>query len=66
MVWKKLRKLVGAGGKAEAERAQAEAEKSLEAAQSRTAEIEQLVGRIRQHGYVNHIGERVMAGIRGV
>lgn len=65
MMWKKLRKLVGAGGKAEAVQANADAEKSLVDAQARTAEIAQLVGRIQQHGYVNHIGERVMAGIRG-
>lgn len=65
MMWKKLRKLVGAGGKAEAARANAAADKSLAEAQARTAEIAQLAGRIEQHGYVNHIGERVMAGIRG-
>lgn len=65
MMWKKLRKLVGAGGKAEAEKANAAADRSLAEAQARTKEIAQLVGRIEQHGYVNHIGERVMAGIRG-
>lgn len=65
MLWKKLRKLVGAGGKAEAVQANVDAEKSLADAQARTSEIAQLVGRIHQHGYVNHIGERVMAGIRG-
>ncbi len=65
MIWTKLRKLVGGGGKAEAAQANADADKSLAAAQARTAEIAQLVGRIEQHGYVNHIGERVMAGIRG-
>lgn len=65
MIWKKLRKLVGGGVKAEAEHANAAAEKSLADAQARTAEVNQLVGRIHQHGFVNHIGERVMAGIRG-
>lgn len=65
MVWKKLRKLVGGGVKAEADRANAAADKSLADAQSRTAEIAQLVGRIQEHGYVNHIGERVLAGIKG-
>lgn len=65
MVWKKLRTLVGAGDKAEAVQANEDAERSLVNAQARTAEIAQLVGRIQQHGYVNHIGERVMAGIRG-
>jgi len=65
MVWKKLRKLVGGGVKAEADQANAAADKSLQDAQSRAAEISQLVGRIQQHGYVNHIGERVLAGIKG-
>ena len=65
MIWKKLRSLVGGGDKADARRATADAERSLADAEARTAEINQLVGRIHQHGYVNHIGERVMAGIRG-
>ena len=65
MMWTKLRNLVGGGGKAEAAQANADADKSLADAQARTAEIAQLVGRIEQHGYVNHIGERVLAGIRG-
>lgn len=65
MMWKKLRSLFGVGGKAEAVQANVDADKSLADAQARTVEIAQLVGRIEQHGYVNHIGERVMAGIRG-
>ena len=65
MMWKKLRELVGAGDKAEASRANAAADKSLADAHARTDEIAQLVGRIQQHGYVNHIGERVLAGIKG-
>ena len=65
MMWKKLRELVGAGGKAEAVQANVDADKSLAEARARTAEIAKLVGRIEQHGYVNHIGERVMAGIKG-
>lgn len=65
MLWTKLRTLVGAGGKAEAAQANVDAEKSLVDAQARTAEITQLVKRIEHHGYVNHIGERVMAGIKG-
>lgn len=53
------------GGKAEAEAAQVSAQKSLGRAQSRTAEIEQLTGRVHRHGVINHIGERVEAAWKG-
>ena len=65
MTWKLLRKLVGSDDRTAAHNAQVAAEKSLSDAHAQAPEIDQLVGRIRQHGYVNHIGERVMAGIRG-
>lgn len=62
---KLFRRFAGRGDKADAVEAQKVAERSLAVAQARTAEIAELTNRIQEHGYVNHIGERVLAGIRG-
>ena len=66
MTWKLIRKLVGADAKAEARAASEAADKSLESARARTAEIRQLVGRIEYHGRRNHLGERLEAAIKGL
>ena len=65
MMWKRLRKLVGGTAKTEAERAVVTAEVDYQAAVQQANELDELVQRIQEHGYRNHIGERVMAGIRG-
>lgn len=62
---KLFRKFAGRADKAQAMEAQKVAQRSLDAARARTAEIAELTGRIQEHGYVNHIGERVLAGIKG-
>lgn len=65
MTWRLLRKLVGADAKQEAREAQADADARLKAAEARTSEITQLVGRIQYHGRRNHLGERLEAAMRG-
>ena len=61
-----LKRIAGLDDKAEAQAAQKSAQRSLEAARARTDEIAQLTDRMRTHGVVNHIGERVEAAWRGV
>lgn len=62
-MWKRLRKLVGGVGRAEAEAAQSTAELDYQAAVKQAAEIDRLIAPIMAHGARNHIGERVNAGI---
>ena len=64
LMWRILRKLVGGDAKAEAESAAIEAARSLELAESRTAQIELLVERVNGHGRRNHFGERIEAAAR--
>lgn len=61
-MWQRLRKLVGGGGRSEADQAVAAAEQDYQAAVRQAAEVDELVSRITVHGSANHIGERVNKG----
>lgn len=63
MAFRTLRKLAGADLKAEAEKANAQAQQSIISAASRSAEIEQLASRVQAHGRRNHFGERWAADL---
>lgn len=52
------------GGKAEARSALADAEQSVDKADSRTREIKMLTDRVLEHGRRNHFGERIEEAIR--
>lgn len=63
-MWKKLQKLVGGAGRAEAEAAQVDAGASLVRAESQAVQAQSITGRILEHGRRNHFGERIEAAWR--
>jgi len=63
-MWRTLSKLFGGSGKAEAEIAQRDAERSLERAKVQTVQIAALTEKVKAHGRRNHFGERIEAAAR--